>query len=173
MFRRVLTGARGTKLVTAALLVLALFAWAGSTVRTSGAEPESTKVEGTASESGKPGSWDGFKTRGPDLPVERLVVTIVILIGGAGIVLWAVRRFGRGRFGGLPTRAGGAATMQLVGRLPLGGRRGLVLVRAAGRLLVLGVSEAGVQKVLEREDREIDPDDFAGELERLSTEEER
>ncbi len=166
MFQSAMSGRKGAKAVAAALLLLVLFAWAGSTVRGSGAEP--TKPDP------RPGpEWDGFKSRGPDLPVERLVVTLVILIGGAGIVLWLLRRFGQGKVSRLSLGLGGAQKMQLVGRLPLGGRRGLVLVRAAGRLLVLGVSEAGVQKVLERADDGDAPDDFVDALERVEAEEER
>ena len=166
MVRSIMSGSKGAKAVAAALLLLVLFAWAGSTVRTSGAEtaePEAPKAPG----------WEGFKSRGPDLPVERLVVTLVILVGGAGIVLWLLKRLGPGRMGRMSFGLGNAQKMQLVGRLPLGGRRGLVLVRAAGRLLVLGVSEAGVQKVMERADDEVAPDDFADALERIEAEEER
>jgi len=166
MFQSAMSGRKGAKAVAAALLLLVLFAWAGSTVRSSGAEQPK-------SDSRPAPELEGFKNRGPDLPVERLVITLVILIGGAGIALWLLKRFGQGKVGRLSLGLSGAHKMQLVGRLPLGGRRGLVLVRAAGRLLVLGVSEAGVQKVLERADDEDAPDAFVDALERVEAEGER
>jgi hypothetical protein len=170
MVRHVFTGSKGAKAVAGALLLLVLFAWLGSTVRTSGAEETAPAApeDGTTPGPRERPEWDGFRSEGPDLPVERLVITLVVLVGGAGVALWVLKRVGGGRVAGLGL--GGTPRMQLVGRLPLGGRRGLVLVRAAGRLLVLGVSEAGVQKVLERDDDEVDPDDFAGALERAEEE---
>ncbi len=49
----------------------------------------------------------------------------------------------------------------------------MLIVRAAGRLLVLGVSEAGVQTVHDRPDQDADPSAFPSILAEASAEEKR
>lgn len=84
-------------------------------------------------------------------PVAKYVVeTLVTLLGVialAVIVLYAARRVGVGRPGG---------PLELVGRLPLDGRRAVYLVRVAQRVYVLGASEAGLSKLGELEEGAID-----------------
>lgn len=73
--------------------------------------------------------------------VETLV-TLLAIVALAVLVLVSARRIGIGKPLG---------PMQLVGRLPLDGRRVVYLVRVADRVFVLAASEAGVQKVGELE----------------------
>ena len=70
--------------------------------------------------------------------VVETFVTLVAVVALAVLVLYGARRLGIGRPLG---------PMQLVGRLPLDARRTVVLVRVADQVLVLGVSEAGIQKL--------------------------
>jgi flagellar biosynthetic protein FliO len=93
------------------------------------------------------------------MSLGKLVSAFAVLLVAAGAAIWFVRRFGAGRLAGL-AGATGEPSMKLLSRLPLGGRRGLVLVRVADRMLVLGISEAGIQKVLDRPESGED-DEFA------------
>jgi flagellar biogenesis protein FliO len=75
-------------------------------------------------------------------PLGRYVVeTLVMLVGVAGLavlLLVAGRRLGVGRPSG---------PMELVGRLPLDGRRAVYLVRVGETVYVVGASESGLSKL--------------------------
>jgi flagellar biogenesis protein FliO len=75
-------------------------------------------------------------------PLGRYVVeTIVMLVGVAALVvlvLSAGRRLGMGR---------SAGPLELVGRLPLDGRRAVYLVRVGETVYVVGASETGLSKL--------------------------
>jgi flagellar biogenesis protein FliO len=75
-------------------------------------------------------------------PLGRYVVeTLVMLVGVAGLAvlfLVAGRRLGVGRPSG---------PMELVGRLPLDGRRMVYLVRVGQTVYVVGASESGLSKL--------------------------
>ena len=66
------------------------------------------------------------------------VLTLLAVSALAFVLLYGARRAGMGR----PT--GG---IDLVGRLPIDARRSVVLVRVAGQVFVVGVSEAGLTKL--------------------------
>lgn len=65
-------------------------------------------------------------------------VTLLAVVALAVLILVGARRLGIGRPSG---------PMQLLGRLPLDARRSVYLVQIGGRVLVLGVSEAGLTKL--------------------------
>lgn len=75
-------------------------------------------------------------------PLGRYVVeTLVMLVGVAGLAVLLLvvgRRLGVGR----PT-----GPLELVGRLPLDGRRAVYLVRVGETVYVLGASEGGLSKL--------------------------
>jgi flagellar protein FliO/FliZ len=75
-------------------------------------------------------------------PLGRYVVeTLVMLVGVAALVvlvLSAGRRLGMGR---------SAGPLELVGRLPLDGRRAVYLVRVGETVYVVGASETGLSKL--------------------------
>ena len=70
--------------------------------------------------------------------IVETLVTLVAVVALAVLVLVSARRFGIGRPLG---------PLELVGRLPLEGRRAVYLVRVAGRIFVIGASEAGLKKL--------------------------
>jgi flagellar biogenesis protein FliO len=76
--------------------------------------------------------------------IVETLVTLLAVIALAVLVLVSARRLGLGRPLG---------PLELVGRLPLEGRRAVYLVRVAQRVYVLGASEAGLEKL-----GELDPD---------------
>jgi len=84
-------------------------------------------------------------------PLGRYVVeTLVMLLGVATLAVFVLvlgRRVGVGRAQG---------PLELVGRLPLDARRVVYLVRVGGRVLVLGGSEGGLQKLAEAGEDEIE-----------------
>ena len=75
-------------------------------------------------------------------PLARYVVeTLVTLLAIAALsvlVLIGARRAGMGR---------AAGPLELLGRLPLDGRRAVYLVRVGGVVYVVGASEAGIAKL--------------------------
>lgn len=75
-------------------------------------------------------------------PLSRYVVETFIalcaVIVFAAFVLYAARRAGVGQAGG---------PIELVGRLPLDGRRAVYLVRVGEIVYVVGASEAGLAKL--------------------------
>jgi flagellar biogenesis protein FliO len=75
-------------------------------------------------------------------PLGRYIVeTLVMLVGVAGLavlLLVAGRRLGVGRPSG---------PLELVGRLPLDGRRAVYLVRVGETVYVVGASESGLSKL--------------------------
>lgn len=78
--------------------------------------------------------------------VETLV-TLLAVIALAVLVLYAARRVGVGRQSG---------PLQLVGRLPLEGRRAVYLVKIGNKIVVIGASEGGLTRLAELEEGELD-----------------
>jgi len=70
--------------------------------------------------------------------VVETMVTLLAVLALAVLILYGARRLGVGRPHG---------PMQLIGRLPLDGRRGVYLVRIADQVLVIGSSEAGLTRL--------------------------
>lgn len=68
--------------------------------------------------------------------LAALALVLAVLVG----LYWLIRRFLPGQAPGL---AGGGG-LRLIGRLPLGPKRGLALVEVAGRVLVLGLGEQNI-----------------------------
>ena len=83
--------------------------------------------------------------------IETLV-TLVVVIALAIVVLYVARRAGVGRPSG---------PLRLVGRLPLEARRAVYLVRVGRTIYVLGSSEAGLKKLGEVPEAELDGSDQA------------
>jgi flagellar biogenesis protein FliO len=75
-------------------------------------------------------------------PLTRFVletlVTLLVIAGLAVLVLYGARRIGIGKPLG---------PLELIGRLPLEGRRAVYIVRAGTTYFVLGASEAGMVKL--------------------------
>ena len=82
--------------------------------------------------------------------IVETLVTLVAVVALAILVLVSARRFGIGRPLG---------PLELIGRLPLEGRRAVYLVRVAERVFVLGASEAGIEKL-----GELDPNSIQASL---------
>ncbi|MGE0326930.1 MAG: FliO/MopB family protein [Polyangiaceae bacterium] len=80
--------------------------------------------------------------------VETLV-TLLAVIALAVLVLYAARRVGVGRQSG---------PLQLVGRLPLEGRRAVYLVKIGSKIVVIGASEGGLTRLTELDEAELDLD---------------
>ena len=70
--------------------------------------------------------------------VLETVLTLLAVSALAFLLLYGARRVGVGH------ATGG---LDLVGRLPIDARRSVVLVRVAGNVFVVGVSEAGLTKL--------------------------
>jgi flagellar biogenesis protein FliO len=70
--------------------------------------------------------------------IIETLVTLLAVIALAVLVLTAARRIGVGRAGG---------PLELVGRLPLDGRRAVYLVRVDKIVYVIAASEAGLAKL--------------------------
>jgi flagellar biogenesis protein FliO len=70
--------------------------------------------------------------------VIETLVTLLGIVGLAVLVLYTARRMGVGR---------PAGPLELVGRLPLDGRRAVYLVRVGKTVYVVGASEAGLNKL--------------------------
>jgi flagellar biogenesis protein FliO len=75
--------------------------------------------------------------------VIETLVTLVGVIALAVLVLYGARRLGVGK---------AAGPLNLVGRLPLEGRRVIYLVRVGEKVFVIGGSEAGLAKLGELDD---------------------
>ena len=80
--------------------------------------------------------------------IVETLVTLLAVIALAVLVLVGARRLGLGRPLG---------PLELVGRLPLEGRRAIYLVRVAARVYVLGASEAGLEKLGELDSELVPP----------------
>ncbi len=65
-------------------------------------------------------------------------MTLVAVVALAILVLAGAKKFGLGRPLG---------PLEMVGRLPLEGRRSVYLVRVVDKVYVLGASEAGIEKL--------------------------
>lgn len=92
----------------------------------------------------------------PPLPDGDLTAAIVKMLAALALVLavlvglyWLLRRFLPGQ---APGASGGA--LRLIGRLPLGPKKGLALVEVAGRVLVLGLAEQSVNLIATIDDPE-------------------
>lgn len=70
--------------------------------------------------------------------VVETLVTLVAIAALSVLVLMGARRAGMGR---------AAGPLELLGRLPLDGRRAVYLVRVGGVVYVVGASEAGIAKL--------------------------
>lgn len=90
----------------------------------------------------------------PELPEMGFTASLVQMLAALALVLalvlalyWLARRF-------LPGQAarGSAGGLKILGRLALGPRKGLVLVQVGARVLVLGVSEQGVNSLANIDD---------------------
>jgi flagellar protein FliO/FliZ len=68
----------------------------------------------------------------------QTLVTLLAVVALAVLVLYGARRIGIGRPSG---------PLEMVGRLPLDGRRSVYLVRVADAVYVIGASEAGLTKL--------------------------
>ena len=75
--------------------------------------------------------------------VVQTTVTLLGVTALAVVILYGARRAGLGR----PT-----GPLEIVGRLPLDGRRTVFLVRVGGTIYVVGSSEAGLVKLGETTD---------------------
>lgn len=84
--------------------------------------------------------------------IIETLVTLLAVVALAVLALVGARRFGLGRATG---------PVQLVGRLPLEGRRAIYLVRVLDRVFVLAGSEAGLEKVGELDSADFVPSDEA------------
>jgi flagellar biogenesis protein FliO len=79
--------------------------------------------------------------------VLETLVTLLSIVALAVLVLIGARRAGLGQRGG---------PLELVGRLPLDGRRAVYLVRVGRTIYVVGASEAGIAKLGEVTDGSLD-----------------
>ena len=75
--------------------------------------------------------------------VLETLVTLLAIVALSVLVLLGARRAGMGR---------NAGPLELVGRLPLDGRRAVYLVRVGTTVYVVGASEAGIAKLGEVND---------------------
>jgi flagellar biogenesis protein FliO len=75
--------------------------------------------------------------------VLETLVTLLGIVALSVLVLLGARRAGMGR---------SAGPLELVGRLPLDGRRAVYLVRVGPTVYVVGASEAGIAKLGEVSD---------------------
>src|SRR6188474_426888 len=79
--------------------------------------------------------------------VLETLVTLLAIVALSVLVLLGARRAGMGR---------SAGPLELVGRLPLDGRRAVYLVRVGTTVYVVGASEAGIAKLGEVSDGSIE-----------------
>ncbi len=79
--------------------------------------------------------------------VLETLVTLLAIAALSVLVLLGARRAGMGR---------SAGPLELVGRLPLDGRRAVYLVRVGTTIYVVGASEAGIAKLGEVSDGSIE-----------------
>ncbi|MBX3209197.1 MAG: flagellar biosynthetic protein FliO [Labilithrix sp.] len=88
------------------------------------------------------GSYAGY--------IVQTVVTLLAVCALAFVVLYGARRLGIGRPRG---------PIELVGLLPLDARRAIYLVKVAGRVIVVGASEAGFTKLGDLSASEMPPEE--------------
>ena len=86
--------------------------------------------------------WDVLSVLG------SLVGFVLILV----LAWWAARAIGQGQIA-----SGGSHAIQVVDRLPLGGEKQLLVVRAAGRVLLLGVTAHHVEFLQELDEDDLPP----------------
>jgi flagellar biogenesis protein FliO len=75
--------------------------------------------------------------------VVQTVVTLAGVVALAVVLLYGARRAGMGRPSG---------PLEIVGRLPLDGRRAVYLIRVGATIYVVGASESGLVKLGETSD---------------------
>jgi flagellar protein FliO/FliZ len=78
--------------------------------------------------------------------IVQTLVTLTGVVALAVLILYAARRLGMGRAGG---------PLELVGRLPLDGRRAVYLVRVGRRVLVLGAGDQALTSLAELSAEEV------------------
>jgi flagellar biogenesis protein FliO len=78
--------------------------------------------------------------------IVQTLVTLTGVVALAVLVLYAARRFGMGR---------AAGPLELIGRLPLDGRRAVYLVRVGKRVLVLGAGDQALTSLAELSSEEL------------------
>lgn len=90
-------------------------------------------------------AWDVLSVLG------TLVGFVLLLV----LAWWAVRLLGKGYGYG----AGGSASrsLQVLDRMPLGGEKQLLVVKAAGRVLLLGVTAHHVEVLCELDESQLPP----------------
>lgn len=97
---------------------------------------------------------DSAAKAAPELPEVGFTASLFQMLAALALVLalvlalyWLARRF-------LPGQAarGPAGGLKILGRLALGPRKGLVLVQVGARVLVLGLSEQGVNALANIDD---------------------
>lgn len=86
--------------------------------------------------------WDILSVLG------SLVGFVLILV----LAWWTARAIGQGQIA-----SGGSHAIQVVDRLPLGGEKQLLVVRAAGRVLLLGVTAHHVEFLQELDEEDLPP----------------
>ena len=79
--------------------------------------------------------------------IVETLVTLLAVVALAVLVLYGARRLGVGQ---------PAGPVELVGRLPLDGRRAIYLVRVGATVYIVGASENGLQKLGEQSRDELD-----------------
>ncbi len=70
--------------------------------------------------------------------ILETLITLAAVCALAFLVLWGARRVGIGRPSG---------PIELMGHLPLDGRRSIYLVKVAAQVFIVGVGEGGVTKL--------------------------
>lgn len=82
------------------------------------------------------------------LAILNMVAALALVLGIMLLLFWVAKRF-------LPTGfTGGSGKMRVIGRLPLGPRKFLALVKVGGKVLVLGVSPDKINLLTTFEDSE-------------------
>jgi flagellar protein FliO/FliZ len=79
--------------------------------------------------------------------IVQTLVTLAGVVALAVLVLYGARRLGVGRAGG---------PLELLGRLPLDGRRAVYLIKVGKKVFVVGASEHAMTKLGEFAEDEID-----------------
>jgi len=102
------------------------------TVQPWSAWAQEASAEGAAGLSGGDMTWALMKTVGG----------LAAVLGLMGILYWALRRFNPAQ-----AVAGRAGRMRVLGRLSLGPRKQMVMVRVGPRVLLLGLGQDGVRLV--------------------------
>lgn len=89
----------------------------------------------------------------------RLIVSLAVVLGLMALVARLVRK---GALPGLKRSKFAPGALQVVARQPLSRTASVVLVRAADRALVIGVTDAGITLLAELDPASLDVDESAG-----------